>query len=104
MQPLHTKKSRIREIKHLSTDADSRTDTTIGWTKNTKKHEITEKQKKTHPKRKNSKVSRNMPKLVIHRLREVGEKICLNGTSKVNTQTHRRTDGQTDGLTDGQID
>ena len=26
------KKSRIREIKHLSTDADSSTDTTVGWT------------------------------------------------------------------------
>ena len=31
-------KSRIRETKHLSTDADSSTDTTVGWTKNTQKH------------------------------------------------------------------
>ena len=31
------KKSRIRETKHLSTDADSSTDTTVGWTKKTKK-------------------------------------------------------------------
>ena len=31
------KKSRIRETKHLSTDADSSTDTTVGWTKNTQK-------------------------------------------------------------------
>ena len=30
------KKSRIRETKNLSTDADSSTDTTVGWTKNTK--------------------------------------------------------------------
>ena len=34
---IHLKKSRIREAKHLSTDADSSTDTTIGWTKNTQK-------------------------------------------------------------------
>ena len=31
------KKSRIRETKNLSTDADSSTDTTVGWTKNTQK-------------------------------------------------------------------
>ena len=30
-------KSRIRETKHLSTDADSSIDTTIGWTQNTQK-------------------------------------------------------------------
>ena len=30
-------KSRIRETKHLSTDAVSSTDTTVGWTKNTQK-------------------------------------------------------------------
>ena len=29
------KKSRIRETKHLSTDANSSTDTTVEWTKNT---------------------------------------------------------------------
>ena len=29
------KKFRIRETKHLLTDADSSTDTTVGWTKNT---------------------------------------------------------------------
>ena len=29
------KKSRIRETKNLLTDADSSTDTTVGWTKNT---------------------------------------------------------------------
>ena len=52
------KKSRTRETKHLSTDADSSTDTTVGWTKNTQK-------RKNHRKRKNSKTSRNMPKLAI---------------------------------------
>ena len=31
------KKSRIRETKHLSTDADSSTDTIVGWTKKTPK-------------------------------------------------------------------
>ena len=38
-------KSRIRETKHLSTDADSSTDTTIGWTKKTQKPKIFEKGK-----------------------------------------------------------
>ena len=41
------KKSRIGEIKHLSTDADSNTDTTVGWTKNTQKLEFIEKEKKS---------------------------------------------------------
>ena len=41
------KKSRIRETKHLSTDADSSTDTTVGWTKNTKKPKFFEKRKKS---------------------------------------------------------
>ena len=36
-------KSRIRETKHLSTDADSITDTTVGWTKNTQKPKFFEK-------------------------------------------------------------
>ena len=31
------KKSRLRETKHLSTDADSSTDAIGGWTKNTQK-------------------------------------------------------------------
>ena len=30
-------KSRIQETKHLLTDADSSTDTTVGWLKNTQK-------------------------------------------------------------------
>ena len=58
-------KSRIRETKHLSTDADSSTDTTVGWTKNTK-NPISLKNGKNHPKRKNSKTSRDMPKLAIY--------------------------------------
>ena len=39
-------KSRIRETKHLSTDADSSSDTTVGWTKNTQKPKFFEKRKK----------------------------------------------------------
>ena len=34
---LSVKKSRIRETKNLSTNADSSTDTTVGWTKKTQK-------------------------------------------------------------------
>ena len=41
------KKPRILETKHLSTDADSSTDTTVGWTKNTPKPNFFEKQKKS---------------------------------------------------------
>ena len=41
------KKSRIRETKHLSTDADSSTDTTVGWNKNTPKSIFFEKRKKS---------------------------------------------------------
>ena len=41
------KKSRIRETKHLSTDADSSTDSTVGWTKNTRKPNFFEKRKKS---------------------------------------------------------
>ena len=41
------KKSRIWETKHLSTDADSSTDTTVGWTKDTQKPHFFEKQKKS---------------------------------------------------------
>ena len=41
------KKSRIRETKHLSTDADSSTDAIGGWIKNTPKPDFFEKQKKS---------------------------------------------------------
>ena len=41
------KKSRIRETKHLWTDADSSTNTTVGWTKNTQKAKFFEKHKKS---------------------------------------------------------
>jgi hypothetical protein len=44
--PLSTKKSRIRDTKHLSTDADSSTDAIGGWTKNTQKPDFFEKRKK----------------------------------------------------------
>ena len=43
---LKKKKSRIRETKHLSTDADSSTDAIGGWTKNTPNPDFSEKQKK----------------------------------------------------------
>jgi hypothetical protein len=59
---LNFKKSRIRETKNLSTDADSSTDTTVGWTKNTQKNDFFEARKKSS-KPQNSKTSRNMPKL-----------------------------------------
>ena len=41
------KKSRIRETKHLSTDADSSTDTTVGLTRSTQKPKFLEKRKKS---------------------------------------------------------
>ena len=41
------KKSRIRETKHLSTDANSSTHITVGWTKNTQKPNFFEKRKKS---------------------------------------------------------
>ena len=60
-----SKKFRIREKKHLSTDADSSTDAIGGWTKNTPKPDFFEKRKKSFKTKKNSKMSRNMPKLAI---------------------------------------
>ena len=42
---MNKQKSRIRETKHLSTDAYSSTDTKVGWTKNTAKHNFLEKRK-----------------------------------------------------------
>ena len=44
---LDKKKSIIWDTKHLSTDADRSTDTTVGWTKNTQKPNLFEKQKKS---------------------------------------------------------
>ena len=41
------KKSRIPETKHLSTDADSSTDTTVGWIMNTQKSNFFFKLKKS---------------------------------------------------------
>ena len=43
---LKKQKSRIRETKHLSTDANNSTDAIGGWTKNTPKPDFFEKQKK----------------------------------------------------------
>ena len=61
----HIEKSRKRETLNLSTDADSSTDTTVGWTKNTQKPKKN-KNSKNNPKRKNSKTSRDMLKLAIY--------------------------------------
>ena len=55
------KKSPIRETKHILTDANSTTNTTVGWTKNTQKPDFFEKGKIFQ----NSKTSRNMSKLAI---------------------------------------
>ena len=41
------KKSPIRKTKNLSTDADSSTDTTVGWTKTSQKPKFFEKRKKS---------------------------------------------------------
>ena len=59
------KKSRILETKHLLTDADSSTDTTVGWTKNTRKPNLFEKWKKSSKTQKLKK-SRDMPILAIY--------------------------------------
>ena len=48
-------KSRIRETKHHSTDADSSTNTTVGRTKNTQKSKFIEKWKKIIQNRKTHK-------------------------------------------------
>ena len=46
-------KTRIRETKHLSTDANSSTNTIVGWIKNTPKPDLFKK-KKTKKKQKKS--------------------------------------------------
>ena len=53
----------MRETKHLSTDADSSTDTTVGWTKNTQAPNLKIKTEKNYSKRKNSKISKNYAKI-----------------------------------------
>ena len=52
------KKSRIRETKHLSTDTDSSTDTTVRLTKNSRKPNFFEKRKKSSKTQKLKKVQR----------------------------------------------
>ena len=59
---LEMKKSRIRETSNLSTDTDCSTDTTVGGTQNTQK----QKKLKTEKIIKNSKMSRDMPKLAVY--------------------------------------
>ena len=61
---LNKKKTRIRETKDLSTNANSSIDTTVGWTKNNLKNGFFF-YGKNYPKRENSKMSRNMQKLAI---------------------------------------
>ena len=58
-------KSRIRETSNLSTDADSSTDATVGWTKNTQKPKK-KFNEKNNPKQKYSETSRDMPKFAIY--------------------------------------
>ena len=65
---LTLKKSRIRETPTLLADADNSTDSTVGWTTNTQKPKKTKKKQKNYPKQKNSKMSRDMPKLAIYPL------------------------------------
>ena len=52
------KKSRLRETKHLSTDADSSTKAIGGWIKNTQKPDFFEKRKKSFKTQKLKNVSR----------------------------------------------
>ena len=47
LNELLNEKSRTRETKHISTDADSSTDTIVGLTKNTPKPDYFEKREKS---------------------------------------------------------
>ena len=67
MKKKEEKKSHLWETKHLSTNADNSTNTTVGWTKNTQEPNLFEKQKKSS-KTQQIKKSRNMPKLAIRPL------------------------------------
>ena len=114
---INKKKSRIRETKHLSTDADSSTDAIGGWTK----AKISNKKKLFLRGGFRPLLNKNVQmldhffsilfpkdseslKILDIRLWEVGAKRPLNGTSKVNTQTYTQTHGQTDRQTDGHFD
>jgi hypothetical protein len=55
------------DIESLDRWMDSSTNATVGWTKNTQNPKKI-KNGKNNPKRKNSKTSRDMPKLAIHPL------------------------------------
>ena len=50
---MFAKKSRIRETKHLFTDADSSTDTLVWWTKNNLKPNLKKRKKKSSKTQKN---------------------------------------------------
>ena len=108
---LSKKKSRIRETKHLSTDADSCTDAIGGWTKakSAKKTLFLRGDFRPLPNKNIQMLDQFFPllfpkdfeslKILDIRLWEVGAKRPLNGTSKVNKHTDRRTYRQTDILT-----
>jgi hypothetical protein len=109
--PLILQKIRIREKEHLSTDADSSTNAIGGWTKAksaTKKNFFLRGNFRPLP-NKNVQMLDHLFSLLFPkdsesvnildiRLREVGAKRGLNGTSKVNKQTdrHKHTYGQID--------
>ena len=60
------KKFRIRETKHLLTDADISNNTIVRWTNNTQKHNFFFKQKKSSKTQKNQKTSWDMQILAIY--------------------------------------
>ena len=86
-------KSRIRETKHLSTDADSSTDAIGGWTKTKSGRRKKRGNFRPHPNKNVQMLDHFFPllfpkdseslKILDIQLWEVGEKRPLNGTSKV---------------------
>ena len=65
---LYKKKSRIRETKHLLTNADSSTNTTVGWTKNSQKPKFVEKTSRDMPKLANYPSTRGLSSIGKHGL------------------------------------
>ena len=102
-------KSHILETKYLSTDADTSTDAIGGQTKAksaTKKNVFLRSDFRPFPNKNVQMLDHFFPllfpkdckslKIFDIQFRKVGAKRPLNGTSKVNGQTHRRTDRQPD--------
>ena len=95
-------KSRIRETKHLSTDADSSTDAIGGWTKakSVKKNFFLRGDFRPLPNKNIQMLDHFLPLLFLKnseslkildiRLREVGAKRPLNGTSKVKKSEKKK--------------